>query len=675
MKKTDAKKRGDMAKSRELRMFPKRAIHVDFHTMPGVYDVGRDFNGMEFAETLKKAQVDYVTVFARCNQGFAYYPTKVGTVHPGLKRDLLGEIVKACHARGIQVAAYFNAGLSEENALRHREWCRVSKTGSLYEEGLTHGFRRLCFNTGYSDHLLAMTAEVLELYPVDGLFMDSFMYDPCYGVECIEGMRRLGMDINDDVQARRFCEMIMDQFAEKATALARKKNKNIKLLFNCLPYSQQPDHVELEFCANGLDWGYDYVPWIIRYVRTLGKPYLLMSARFHVEWGDFGGLRPLHSLLFDCYTAIANGATCMVGDHMHPRGKLDPAVYAMIGSAYSKIRELEPWTDGARAEAEIAVVHPECARYPGKANVKSAFFPGVAGATRLLRELKQQFDVCDGAEDLGKYKVIVLPDDVLLTEQLRKKLENHLHQGGGIISSAWAGLKADRSGFALPSYDKIVYEGDEPFKPAYFKVKSEVANDMPDMLTAIYDSGIAMRTKKGAKTLADLYQPYFNHGSWDWRYENYYTPPEKASGRPALAQSGNIYHFSFPAFRSYYQRALPAYRSLVKNCLQRLLPEPLVTAEGLPSFGQVTVTRNKQYWLVHLFNYVPELRGRKNQLIEETIVSRDVKIGLRIPGRKIVRVYCAPSKIELDYKYADGYAQIHIPEIAGYQMVVVECQR
>lgn len=52
--------------------FPSRAIRLDFHTMPGAYDVGKDFDPDEFASTLQKAHVEYITVFARCNLGFAY---------------------------------------------------------------------------------------------------------------------------------------------------------------------------------------------------------------------------------------------------------------------------------------------------------------------------------------------------------------------------------------------------------------------------------------------------------------------------------------------------------------------------------------------------------------------------------------------------------------------------
>ncbi|MDD3927051.1 MAG: alpha-L-fucosidase, partial [bacterium] len=324
------------------RKFPRRAIHLDFHTMPGVYDVGRDFNSKEFARTLKDTGVDYITVFARCNLGFAYYPTEIGIVHPGLRIDLLGQMVEACHAEGIEVAAYFNAGIDHEHALQHRDWVKVNKEGQVYRyDVMGYGFRDMCLNTGYGGHLLAMIEEVIQRYPVDGIFLDCFDLSPCYGVECLDGMEKLGLDPFDEQQVGEYCHIITDNFRRDVEELVERTGKDIKKYFNGLSYRCQPTHVEIEVLPTDSYWGYDYMPWVIRYVRTLDKPYFTMTGRFHKSWGDLGGLRTESSIMFDLYNSIANGGTCSVGDHMHPRGKLEPDVYGLISKGYAKIKELE----------------------------------------------------------------------------------------------------------------------------------------------------------------------------------------------------------------------------------------------------------------------------------------------------------------------------------------------
>jgi len=655
--------------------FPRRAIHLDFHTMPGIYDVGRDFDAAEFAETLSRTGVDYITVFAKCNLGFAYYPTKLGIIHPGLKKDLLGPMVNECHCRKIRVTAYFNAGLDHENALRHREWCKVTKKGEVYDIAKlgtreTNFFRNMCFNTGYRDYLLGMIDEVICSYPVDGIFLDCMVKDfLCYGVECLDVMKKKGWDPHRDEQVLHCSDWVTDAFMADVRRLVAKripKSRDFKIHFNGAHYSKQPTHIELEILPTG-GWGYDFLSLYIRYARTFGKPYFTMTGRFHGSWGDFGGIRPKASLEFDCYNSIANGGTCSVGDHMHPRGPLDGQVYNMIGDVYSRVRELEPWTFGAQSVAEIAVLDPRFKRFDWSDD-RSA----LQGVARMLVELKYQFNVCDGNGDLSQYRLLVLPDSVPMDEALKRKLSGFLGRGGTILSSGESGLNSAKTGFALKEYC-LNYGGADPYNTMFFQAKDEISRDLPKMLTTIYKPGIVMTLRKGAKELARMVQPYFNRASWDWRHDNFYTPPEKDAGRPAIAQCGDkIIHLAFPVFTAYFEQAVTAYKCLVRNCLERLLKNPLIKVENMPSFGQVTLMTKGKQNLVHLLTYMPELRGKTIQIIEEPITVREVNLALRMDGRRIRKVYLAPSRANLDFIEKDGYIRVTVPEVQGYQLVVFE---
>ncbi len=646
-----------------------RSIHLDFHTMPGIYDVGRDFSGEKFAGVLKKAGVEYITVFARCNLGFAYYPTEIGIVHPGLNggTDLLGEMVSACHGEGIKIAAYFNAGLDHEHALRHRDWCKMNKDGQVAEiNRMGHYFRRMCLNTPYSAHLLGMVEEVMDKYPVDGIFLDCFTLSPCYGAECVEGMGKAGVDASDEAEGWNFCLKITEGFIEEVSRKVKKKNRAANLYFNGLPYRKQPTHIELEVLPTG-GWGYDALHWQIRYARTLKKPYFTMTGRFHKSWGDFGGLRPEHSLLFDLYNSIANGGTCSVGDHMHPRGELDKAVYGMVGRVYSEVEKIREFAEDAKPETDMAIIEPNLTKLPGFIIDQSP----VTGASRMLMELKCQFDILDGADGFSGYKAVILPDNVTVDGKMKKNLKSHLDGGGIIISSAFSGLSEDRMNFALEEY-KIHFDGEEDNNPVFFKAGKDVSEGLPDMLITVYRQGAKIRPMKGTKSLCRLYKPYFNHASWDMLHENLYTPPEKDTGRPALVRCGNIFHFSFPVFSGYFHDAAPAYRTLVKNCLDSAYEKPLLRHLGLPSFCQATVTRKENKRMVHLLSYLPELKGEKMQIIEEPILIKDAAIGLRNGGRKVKKTYLPLSAGELEFSTEDDYTWVKLDEISGYELVVFE---
>ena len=648
-------------------LFPKRAVHLDFHTMPSVDDVGMDFDPDEFADTLMHAHVDYITVFAKCNLGFTYYPTDVGVEHPGLQRELLGPMISACHERDIRVAAYLNTGIDHEHAFRHRDWCKLNARGQVYDmERMGSFFRTMCLNTAYRDYQLGLISEILDRYPVDGIFLDCFTLTPCYGAECVVGMAELGWDAANEMQARRYCRRVTEDFTADVKAVIAAKRSDIFLYFNGLPFRDQPTHLELEILPTG-GWGYDFLTWNIRYARTVDRPYFTMTGRFHKSWGDFGGLRPKESLLFDCLNSIANGGTCSVGDHMHPRGRLNQDVYSLIGEVYETTKQLEPWTDEARSVAEIAVIEPGLGSRAGGDFDRDS----IAGASRMLIELKQQFDVLDASTDFDGYRVLIFPDHVVFDADLAKRAREHLDHGGSIICSGASGLDESGDAFALMNFP-AVYNGPEEHDPSFFVEHDETAHGLPGMPITIYSPGISMDAATDATILANLHEPYFNAGSWDWRHENVYLPPRGDCGRPVLVELDRVFHFSFPIFKGYFKHAVVQYRSLLGTCLERTLPMPMVRIEGLPSFGQAAVTLQAGRSMVHLLCYVPEHRGESMQIVEEPITATSIRLSLRTDDRQVRRVYLAPEVVELPFECRNGYIEVAIPEIRGYAMVVFE---
>jgi len=635
----------------------KRAVHIDFHTLPDIPDFGANFDAKTFARTLKEAKVELINMFAKCNIGFAYYPTEVGVMHPYLNFDMFGQIVEECHKLGIGVVAYFNLGLDHEMARKHREWCIVNKEGQvIYGDRTEHFFRNMCLNTGYGDYMLAMVKEVLDRYPVEGVFLDCINMHPypCYGNECSEEMRKRGMDVLDDEQVYVFSRTQTLEFCRKVKELVGPS----KLLYlNGLFYAESEGlstHSEIE-CLPGL-WGYDFFPSHAAYARNLNLPTLYMSGRFQASWGDFGGLKTKTSLRNDCWDAISNAVSTSVGDHMHPRDGLDPAVYQMIGEVYAEIEQYEPWTDYAKAMAEVAVLIP----------TSSEIIQCHYGAVRILGELKYTYDLLDESMDLTPYRVIILPDEMTVSPVLQAKLEKHLKEGKGVISSGYGGLNPEKTEFALQAWN-LDYEGPDPWTSPYFKMLENTAGDIPDMICAAYKPGIMMQLKDGAHILAEYIQPYFNR-HWDGFHGYFYTPPEKSNGRPALARSGNIFQFSAKIFTAYNQFAMAIHKNMVKYCLQQLLPDPLIKYEHLSSSARVTVTRKGSERMIHIKTTHPEPRGKYNVVEDSQVVTGAV---VSFKSSNVKRVYIAPVGEELAYETVDCYTRIPLPAIDGYMMVVI----
>lgn len=93
-----------------MKKFPIRQVHLDFHTSPDIPGVGSRFDKEQFQAALKAGKLESITVFAKCHHSMCYYPTKVGTMHPGLDFDLTGAMVEAAHEIGVRAPIYITAG-------------------------------------------------------------------------------------------------------------------------------------------------------------------------------------------------------------------------------------------------------------------------------------------------------------------------------------------------------------------------------------------------------------------------------------------------------------------------------------------------------------------------------------------------------------------------------------
>ncbi|MEM2702916.1 MAG: beta-galactosidase trimerization domain-containing protein [Candidatus Bathyarchaeia archaeon] len=654
---------------------PKWALFFDFHTMPACPDVGENFDVNAFIEHLKACKVDYVVFPARCNLGMAYYNTKVGIRHPSLKYDLFGKISEACAKAGIAISAYINCGLSHEEALLHRDWAVLFPEGYTYKPNrLDHFFRQMCYNTPYGEHLLEMIREVVTQYPISGLFLDCFYTEPCIGVECIREMKKLGYDWKNPKQLAEYNHMKIIRMAKRIAETVNSLKPNMLLYFNGIPFEDQQNigtYLEYECLPTG-GWGYEALPVYARYARNLGKPILNMTGRFHRGWGDFGGIRTEASLEYDCLYGLANAMRTTIGDHFHPRGDINRAVFNLVRKIYSKLQKFEPWFEDAVALTDIALVAPKSTfQHPLMDEEQPRCMEAVRGATRMLCELKMQFDIITPKLNWKKYRLLVLPDLVLLDDEMTMKIKVHLNAGGQILASCWSGLDYRKERFILEDEWGVAFKGDDPYNPAYLLAYPPLTEGLPDMPMDFYSNGVEVEALPETKVLGEIIAPYYSR-YWDGEHGYVYNPPAKKTGRPVVTRKEAVAYIARGIFTGYYHHASVPMRQLISNLLQMLLPDPLVRVQGLPSFARVTVTGQTHRRMVHILSYVPERRGSTIDMIEEPIELREVRVSLRLDGRMPKRVYLAPEHKELSFTIKNGYISTVIPLHYGYSMVVFE---
>jgi len=428
-------------------------------------------------------------------------------------------------------------------------------------------------------------------------------------------------------------------------------------------------HLEIESLPSGI-WGYLHFPMYARYFAPFNKEIVGMNGRFHLMWGDFGGLKNQAALEYECNRMIALGAKCSVGDQLHPRGKLDRITYEKIGQVYREIEKKEPFCEGAKLKAEIGVLVNSVTE--GAALGFSQFFGLEAdeGATRMLMELHEQFHLIDEESDFNRYRVIIAPDGVPFSASLEEKLSRFLERGGALLLTHRSGLSPESGNFALPGLG-LEYLGELEFDVDYFRPDIEKVEGLdPEYDYALYGKGSRIVAREG-EMLAYLVHPYFNR-SWEKFCSHRQTPPDRKSSDPFWVRKGRVIYISHPLFTLYRKYAYLPYKLVIKHSLRILLPEPQLVAENAPSACEITLLEQEKERrdIIHLLFYVPERRG-KIDVIEDLVPLKDMVLKYRTP-QKPKRVYLAPGGEELAFQWKDNYAFFSVPEFKGHQMVVVE---
>lgn len=661
-----------------------RQVHLDFHTSPFIPDVGSDFDAEEFAQMLQEAQVDSINVFSKCHHGYCYYPTKVGTPHPSLRRDLLGEMVAALRKRDIRCIVYTTVVWDELAASAHPEWRQVDAEGKLVGRGPleNRGWQYLCMNAReYIDYVCAQVEEVLTLYDVDGIWYDIIMQHPsgCLCHNCQKSMREKGFRL-DSKEDRLLHNLEVERQAMKRLSDAvRGKKPDALVVFNARmrlqnnpqrglrPEKQYMTHFEIESLPTG-GWGYLHFPMFARYCTTLGGEIVGMTGRFHYSWGDFGGLKSKTALEYECFRSLALGAKCGVGDQLHPRGKLDRPTYELIGSVYTQVKEKEPWCSGAILLADVGVLVGEEAEGSAFGLGEIVGQESDEGATLLLTELKHQFHLIDKESDFSNYALLVAPDRILFDEELTRKIRDFLQKGGALLLTHDSGLNVERSAFALPELG-LRYLGPSAFEREFVRLHESFEGLDPTYDYVLYERGHKVALEGSGEVLGRAVHPYFNR-TWEKFCSHRQTPPAYLTEEPVIVQVGKVIYISHPLFAMYRRWGYPVYRLILRECMQRLLPEPLVRVTNFATQGEVTVLNRDKEYVLH-FLYYPIITKGRFGMVEDCPLFDDVKVELRIPfSPKEVRT--VPERGNLPFEYDGRYVSFVVPRVKGHQMISVQ---
>ena len=638
-----------------------RCVHLDFHTSPDIYGIGERFDKKKFTETVRGANIDLMTVFAKCHHGYAYYPSKLAPMHPGLSFNLLKEVREAIHDAGAKAPIYITAGWSRKDADDHPEWHQIDfHTGRAAFVGSdTLEIRNpdapledcswtcLCLVGDYLDYLEALTREVCESFDVsDGIFYDiCFFGDACACESCRRGMTAMGLAPENYEDAKKYYVESRIRMMKRLTSVVHEYSENAPVFYNGgadmnrTEYHPYQTHYELEDLPTA--WGgYDLMPIRAKFFEKYGKLFLGMTGKFHHAWGEFGGFKDKEALRYECADMLSVGASISVGDHLHPSGDIDESTYAVIGHAFDYVKRIERYSEGTRAYTDLGLwlSHRE---------------DSDMGASKLLQNMHLEYDVIAPGEELSKYSCIILPDRVPLTDSDKRAILTYIENGGKVIAS----------------YDSAFDEiGIEKIKPSDAD-KDYVRFDVDEFKTPFLSYSSAYIVKTDAEVLAEVYEPYFNRT--ESHFCGHKNTPYKLTPAdyPALVKSDSVLYFAHPIFEAYNKSGNYVLERYVTTVIESFYDKKIKTSE-LPSSGRIRIREGKDFLALHVL-YAPPVNRGNVCLLPDFPKLHDVGVAIKV-DREITSVKAEPDGIEIPFDMNDGTVTFTLPPFRLHQLVILQ---
>ena len=631
-------------RQRSLSNLGQTHVHLDFHTPAFQREVGINFDGKRFARTLKAANVDGVTVFGKCERGFSYYDTKVGTRHPHLQRDLLREQVEACHAEGIKILAYFSLSLDQQAGKLHPEWVQYDSEHKplINNPGW---FSWLCYNSPYLEELaIPQVGEALD-YGVDGLYFDCMYmhWDSCTCPYCQEIMRRANLDPENAADRRTHVRTTCIRVADRITKYILARNPKAEVTYNptveLMGLQSELAKYESFISLGGHQaaWGYVHLPKFTRYAQNMDRASYGMVGVFNIGWGDFATVKHEAQATYETSQILAHHLPITFGDHLNPRGELEQFKYDLIGKLLGNAKKLS-LPMNAEPLRDVAVLFPGTGDWgrhmtPGRSSRLTDPEDGLNGACKLLLDTHQQFDVLDEdfTLDLRQFQVLILPETGALRPKTLEAVRTFVRNGGSLVASYDSSLSEGK--FGLGDVFGVRYESILPHAGLYLEL-DDYASGVPTPFVNAYSDAMVVAAESASPKArivipiaewAEAHNKARRHG-----------PPETKLDLPGITYAtygkGRVVYIASPLFTRYYAVNYHVHRTILNNIITSLQQHRVLDAEA-PATVEVNAMQTADAIFVHVLNYHADHGGGTLPRINDWPPTMNVKVQVYSPKR------------------------------------------
>lgn len=677
---------------------------VDMHIPDWNEEFLSKFDSRKYIENLKLADVDTAYIYANSCVGICNWPTKVGHMHKGLGgKDIIKELTEGLKEENINAIIYINiwSKWAYEN---FPDWRCVSPKGQgsleyMFDQPGRYGV--CCLNSPYSQYVLKLVTELCENYDFLGLWVDMILWRTmCTCDHCRARYKKeTGFDIPtviDSTDENWLCyvkkrEEWVEEFYKSIISTARSYKPDISVMCNSsyyptknlglsLDYYRISDFIGGDFSMGRLDHSFE-----CKFYNsvTANHPIEFLGSVMEPSLSEHSILKTEERLMTLMFSCLMNNGRYGFIDAIDPSGTLNPTVYTRMRDVLAVEKQYETYLEsdvdfcadvGIYTNME-SIIEP---RDNGKAlndedvGKELSHMKAVKGAALDLIERHILFEVLTRYDlpRLSKYKMVILPDAYVLSEDEIEAFINYVKNGGCIYASGHTGM-FNENGHKNEHIEKLLglqFEGETSEELTYIRPCEDSGDILmqytPEHPLSVNGTQMLVKALKGSKVLAKTTLPLVHPEDTTKFASAISNPPGRHLENPAillyeLGKGRVIYSAgSIETLRKDDQI------QVFINMLTTVMGDKFSICSNAPRCVEITMyeqTQNSRY-VLNLLNF-------QEQLPSIPIYYTNVKVRSDKPIRRIVNV---PGELEVPFTVEDGYTCFSVEKLDIFSMFLLE---
>lgn len=567
-------------------------------------EYGGGYSKEQYVRVLRDLKPGFVMIYAKGESGRTSFKSATGSEHPKLTQDVLSLFNDIATAANTKLFLYWSGLEDLIAANRHPNWRMLDReqkpirTFTGLEPSL--GPYALCPQSSFfQEYVTVQLQEALTKSDAAGMWVDGTWLGPCYCFRCTGRFRaETGSDaeLPEGEEWVRYWSRVQYEFRDRWIKYVRKLKPDFLCSFGNItvlhPYLEDRDWTSGDWYSPNNHRLQQSIA--MRRYTTLDIPpeaWICDSQMMHALHDVRARTKSLDRILQEGAGVLANGGQWTYWTFPMPSGALIPSRMLKAREAAEFTRQRHDICIGSKPASSTAILTAHHGLQWWNDNIS-----GAAKAFIYLHRSPELIDESNLAADM-RYRLIVLPEQAVLSDKALAVLEGFV-RGGGSVLSAGTVRRASR----LQDFLGISVAEPGKFREGHVLLKDNQS-------AGVYGPWDRC-TLREATQLYPMYLPAGYEelqklpGNWSTGGHLDEEHPRAADAPAATVRSlgkGKIIHIPTDLFTSYWKVGYLDQLAWLREITNLLDPSPLFTTDAY-TFVEVSLREKGDALLVHFVN-------------------------------------------------------------------------